>query len=982
LPLDAIIVKGAREHNLKDIDVEIPRNKLVVITGLSGSGKSSLAFDTIYAEGQRRYVESLSAYARQFLGQMEKPDVDYIEGLSPAISIDQKGASRNPRSTVGTQTEIYDYLRLLYARAGTPHCPKCGRAIERQTVQQIVDAILALPAGKRLLILSPIIRDRKGEHAHVFEDARKAGFVRVRVDGQVRDLDEEFALDKNKRHAIEVVIDRLVTQRAGANGTASNANRLADSVEQGLKLGGGTVLVAVEGEDERLYSEHFACGHCGISLGEIAPRNFSFNSPHGACPECTGLGVRMELDPELVIPNKKLTLNDGAIHPWARSPTEGSWRMRMLEALAKKHKFSLDVPVSKLAKKHLDLILHGDKTKLTISYTSAGGHQNKWDTTYEGVIPNLERRYRETDSDYIRSEIERYMAANPCPECGGARLKPESRAVTIDGMNIIEVTRMSVVEAQRWVQRLAGPRTPLNARERAIARQILKEIGARLDFMVEVGLDYLTLDRATGTLSGGEAQRIRLATQIGSGLMGVLYVCDEPTIGLHPADDDRLIRTLQRLRDLGNTVLIVEHDESMMRAADWLIDMGPGAGELGGHVVKVGTLDELKACADSITGQYLSGRRQIPVPASRRAGNGRALVIRSARENNLKHIDVRIPLAKLVGVTGVSGSGKSTLVSDILYKKAAQLLYGARDRPGECDGIDGLELIDKVVNIDQSPIGRTPRSNPATYTGTFTPVRELFASVPEARLRGYAPGRFSFNVKGGRCEACQGDGYIEIEMHFLPDVTVPCEVCKGKRYNREALEITFRGKTIADVLDMTVDEALEFFSAFPRVRTKLQTVKDVGLGYIRLGQPATTLSGGEAQRVKLSTELSRRSTGRTLYILDEPTTGLAFEDTYALLRVLQRLVDGGNTVVIIEHHMDVIKNCDHLIDLGPYGGDRGGAIVAEGTPEEVARVKESQTGHYLRRVLNGRRDGAANAKAPARPRPAARSRAPARSRRR
>ncbi|MGB2694239.1 MAG: excinuclease ABC subunit UvrA, partial [Dehalococcoidia bacterium] len=953
MPLDAIVVKGAREHNLKDVDVEIPRDRLVVITGLSGSGKSSLAFDTIYAEGRRRYVESLSAYARQFLGQMEKPDVDYIEGLSPAISIDQKGASRNPRSTVGTTTEIYDYLRLLFARAGTPHCPNCGRVIERQTVQQIVDAILALPEGKRLMILSPIIRDRKGEHTHVFEDARKAGFVRVRVDGDVRDLSEDFDLSKNKRHTIEIVIDRLVTKDArtaedssAEGGKEDLRRRLADSVETALKLGAGVTLVTIEGEAERLYSEHFACVDCGISLGEIAPRNFSFNSPHGACPDCTGLGVKMEIDRELVIPNRSLSLSEGAVQPWQRASATSTWYYRMLEALAKKHKFSLDAPVSKLAKKHLDVILYGDSSPLTLKYTSAGGHTNKWDTTFEGVIPNLQRRYSETDSDYIRGEIERYMAANPCPGCAGARLKPESLAVTVDDRHIIDITRMSVVDAHHWTQRLSGKQTPLNQREQMIARQILKEIGARLDFMVEVGLDYLTLDRATGTLSGGEAQRIRLATQIGSGLMGVLYVCDEPTIGLHPADDERLIRTLQRLRDLGNTVVIVEHDESMMRAADWLIDMGPGAGEHGGHVVFAGTLPAILRSKDSITGQYLSGRRRIPIPEARRPGNGKKLLIRRARENNLKNIDVRIPLGKFVGVTGVSGSGKSTLVSDILYKKTAQLLYGARDRPGACDGIDGLEHIDKVVNIDQSPIGRTPRSNPATYTGLFTPVREMFASVPEARLRGYAPGRFSFNVKGGRCEACSGDGYIEIEMHFLPDVTVPCEVCKGQRYNREALEILFRGKNIAEVLDMTVDEALEFFTAFPRVRTKLQTLKDVGLGYIRMGQPATTLSGGEAQRVKLSTELSRRSTGRTLYILDEPTTGLAFEDTSALLRVLQRLVDAGNTVVIIEHHMDVIKNCDHLIDLGPLGGARGGAIVAEGTPDEIAQVEESFTGQY------------------------------------
>jgi len=980
LPLDAIIVQGAREHNLKNVDLRIPRDKLVVITGLSGSGKSSLAFDTIYAEGQRRYVESLSAYARQFLGQMEKPDVDYIEGLSPAISIDQKAGTKNPRSTVGTQTEIYDYLRLLFARAGTPHCPNCGRVIERQTVQQIVDAILDQPPGRRLMILAPIIKDRKGESLQVFEDARKAGFVRVRVDGEVRDLSEEFDLEKNKRHTIEVVIDRLVTEEPGSEGSASSATRLADSVEMALKLGGGVVLVAVEGRkdgawDEQLYSEQFACVHCGFSLGEIAPRNFSFNSPHGACPTCTGLGVQREVDPDLVISNKNLSLDEGAVGPWRRQSSTSTWYQRIVEAMAKKHKFSTSVPVSKLKKKHLDLILYGDDTPVTLTYHSASGHENQWETTFEGVVPNLRRRFRETDSDHVRGEIERYMASNPCEACQGTRLKAESRAVTIDGLNVIEVTRMSVVDAQKWAVRLMGPNTPLNKREQTIAAQILKEIRARLDFMNEVGLDYLTLDRATGTLSGGEAQRIRLATQIGSGLMGVLYVCDEPTIGLHPADDDRLIKTLQRLRDLGNTVLIVEHDESMMRAADWIVDMGPGAGENGGEVVAEGTLSAVMKSKKSITGAYLSGRRQIPIPDERRTGNGKAIVVRGARENNLKNIDVRFPLGRFIGVTGVSGSGKSSLVSEILYKKAAQLLYGARDRPGACDGIDGLEHVDKVVNIDQSPIGRTPRSNPATYTGTFTPIRELFASVPEARARGYQPGRFSFNVKGGRCEACSGDGYIEIEMHFLPDVTVPCEVCKGERYNREALEILFRGRNIADVLNMTVHEAVEFYSAFPKVRNKLQTMMDVGLGYIRLGQPATTLSGGEAQRIKLSTELSRRSTGSTLYILDEPTTGLSFEDTNALLSVLQRLTDGGNTVIVIEHHMDVVKNADHIIDLGPKGGFRGGEIVAEGTPEEIAQSKRSATGAYLRDALapkgravraNGRRNGRAPARTAAR----------------
>ncbi|MEX2247513.1 MAG: excinuclease ABC subunit UvrA [Dehalococcoidia bacterium] len=961
MPLDAIIVKGAREHNLKDIDVTIPRDKLVVITGLSGSGKSSLAFDTIYAEGQRRYVESLSAYARQFLGQMEKPDVDYIEGLSPAISIDQKGASHNPRSTVGTVTEIYDYLRLLYARAGTPHCPTCGRPIERQTVQQIVDAILGIEPGKRLMLLSPIIKDRKGEHLHVFEDARKAGFVRVRVDGRIRDLAEQIDLDKKKKHTVEVVVDRLLTEGSGGDGSASSASRLAESVEQALKLGGGTVLVVIDEpsdkpgkaskQEERMYSEQFSCPFDGTSIGEIAPRNFSFNSPHGACGECTGLGVKMELDPAMVIPDRSLSIEGGAIAPWSRAASVSTWYFRMVEALAKKHGFKLNVPVADMKQKHLDLVLYGDEDKISIRYQTSGGHTNRWDTNYEGVIPNLQRRYKETDSDYIRAEIEKYMAAVPCSACKGARLKPESLAVTVADKSIDVVTSMDVREACAWVEQLAGAETALNEREQIIARQILKEIRARLTFLFDVGLDYLSLDRAAGTLSGGEAQRIRLATQIGSSLMGVLYVCDEPSIGLHPVDDERLIRTLIRLRDLGNTVLIVEHDESMMRAADHIIDMGPGAGESGGHVVAEGPIEAIMASEESMTGAYLSGRKQVPLPEERRAGTGKALRIIGARENNLKNIDVDVPLGKFVCVTGVSGSGKSSLINELLYKKAAQVLYGSRDRPGKLTRIDGLAEIDKVVNIDQSPIGRTPRSNPATYTGTFTPVRELFATVPEARLRGYTPGRFSFNVKGGRCEACSGDGYIEIEMHFLPDVTVPCEVCKGKRYNREALEIAYKGKNIAEVLDMTVAEALEYFERIPRVRGKLETLCDVGLGYIRLGQPATTLSGGEAQRVKLSTELSKRSTGRTLYILDEPTTGLSFEDTRALLGVLQRLVDQGNTVVVIEHHMDVVKNADHLIDLGPLGGDRGGEIVAIGTPEEVALVEASFTGQYLLKVL-------------------------------
>jgi len=955
MPLDAIIVRGAREHNLKNIDVAIPRDKLVVITGVSGSGKSSLAFDTIYAEGQRRYVESLSAYARQFLGQMEKPDVDYIEGLSPAISIDQRGASRNPRSTVGTQTEIYDYLRLLFARVGHPHCPQCGRPIERQTVQQIVDSILALPAGRRLLIMAPVVRDRKGEHLQVFEDARKMGFVRVRVDGSIHDLAEDIPLDKNKRHSIELVVDRVITEEPEGDGSGAAA-RLADSVETALRLGGGIVQVSIEGEDEvgpeeRLYSEHFACVHCGISLGEFAPRNFSFNSPHGACPVCTGLGVKLEIDRELVIPNKELTLAQGAIQPWSRAGTVATWYYRLIEAVADKYGFSTHVPVKDLKPEHLDRILYGSGEMVTVKYVNQFGRTQYYDSNFEGVIPNLERRHRETESDYVRMEIERYMAANPCPACKGARLKPESLAVTVGDRNIHAVTTMSVVEALAWVDVLQGPHTVLSEREQTIAHQVFKEIRSRLTFLVDVGVDYLTIDRGTATLSSGEAQRLRLATQIGSSLMGVLYVCDEPSIGLHAVDCSRLINTLQRLRDLGNTVLVVEHDEATIRAADHIIDLGPGAGEQGGNIVVAGSLEDMLACPQSITGQYLSGAKEIPLPRQRRAGNGRFVVIHGARENNLKNIDVRLPLGKFICVTGVSGSGKSTLIDDILHKKTAQLLYGARDRPGECDGISGLEHIDKAVNIDQSPIGRTPRSNPATYTGTFTPIRELFAMVPESRLRGYKPGRFSFNVRGGRCESCQGQGYIQIEMQFLPDVTVPCEVCKGKRFNREALEITFRGKNIAEVLDMTVDQALPFFEAFPRVRAKLETLRDVGLGYIKLGQPATTLSGGEAQRVKLSTELSRRATGKTLYILDEPTTGLSFEDVNALLRVLHRLVDAGNTAVVIEHQLDVVKSADHIIDLGPLGGDRGGEIVAEGTPEEVAQAEASFTGQYLRDVL-------------------------------
>jgi excinuclease ABC subunit A len=937
MPLDSIVVKGAREHNLKNIDVIIPRNKLVVITGVSGSGKSSLAFDTIYAEGQRRYVESLSAYARQFLGRMEKPEVDYIGGLSPAISIDQKGTSKNPRSTVGTITEIYDYLRLLFARVGHPHCPKCGREITVQTVQQIVDAIQAIPAATRIMVLAPLIRDRKGEYQTVFDDLRRVGYTRVRVDGKIHELSEKFQLDKNKKHSIEAVVDRLITGQPGAQG------RIADSVETALKLGAGVALVSVADGEDLLFSEQFACVLCGISLGEIAPRTFSFNSPHGACQECTGLGVKLEIDPDLVMPNKELTIAQGAIRPWQFQ----SWYYGQMEDLARRCDFSLNTPVKDLTEKQLGLVLYGEGGDM-VKYRNRYGHVREYTAGFEGIIPRMERLHRDTESENSRLDIERYMMGRPCPVCQGKRLKPESLAVTINNRNIMEVSTMSVAHALDWFAAVGGI---FSERERIIAHQIVKEIQTRLGFLRDIGLDYLSLDRPSATLSGGEAQRIRLATQIGSGLMGVLYICDEPTIGLHPADDFRLIETMKRLRDLGNTLLIVEHDEAVMRAADYIVDMGPGAGEHGGYVVAEGSLDEIMANEKSLTGQYLSGARRIPVPDSRRPGSGNEIVIRGARENNLKNIDVHIPLGRFVCVTGVSGSGKSTLIADILYKKLAQVFYRSRERPGDCDTITGLQHIDKVVNVDQSPIGRTPRSNPATYTGTFTSIRELFAAVPEARMRGYGPGRFSFNVKGGRCEACRGEGFIQIEMQFLPDVTVPCEVCKGKRYNREALEVRFKGKSIAEVLDLSVEQSLDFFENIPRVRHKLETLQDVGLGYIRLGQPAPTLSGGEAQRVKLATELSRRSTGRTLYILDEPTTGLSFEDVAALLRVLQRLVDAGNSVVVIEHHLDVMKNADYLIDLGPGAGDRGGYIVATGTPEEIAGEPESATGQYLGRVL-------------------------------
>jgi excinuclease ABC subunit A len=964
---DKIIVRGAREHNLKNIDVEIPRDKLVVITGLSGSGKSSLAFDTIYAEGQRRYVESLSAYARQFLGQMEKPDVDQIEGLSPAISIDQKGASRNPRSTVGTVTEIYDYLRLLYARVGIPHCPRCGREISQQTAQQIVDAILEMPEGSRILILAPLIKDRKGEHRGVFEDVRKMGYVRVRVNGEVRDVDEEIELDRYKMHTIEAVVDRLIVRKGEPGGEGDegiDVARLADSVETALKLGGGVLIVSdVTGEKalDRLFSEHFACVHCGINLPEIEPRTFSFNSPHGACPTCSGLGMRMEVDPDLVLPNPDLSLAEGAIQPWHRESRNSGdgYYTQLLRAVGEHYGIPMNIPVRQLSPTQRDIILYGSRKgeQITLRYRPGGSGERAYQTTYEGVIPNLRRRYTESTSDYVREEIERYMAARPCPACGGKRLRPEALAVTVADISIDKATAMPVAEALRWIEALQGSGdgpSPLTERQRIIAQQILKEIRSRLTFMADVGLDYLTLDRAAATLAGGEAQRIRLATQIGSRLMGVLYILDEPSIGLHQRDNARLIRTLKGMRDLGNTVIVVEHDEETMRAADWIIDLGPGAGEHGGYVVCTGPIEAMIACPDSITGAYLRSERRIEVPGKRRQGNGEVLVVKGAAENNLKHIDVQFPVGKFICVTGVSGSGKSSLVIEVLYKRLAQMLYRARDKPGRHDAIIGVELLDKVIDIDQSPIGRTPRSNPATYTGVFTPIRTLLASLPEAKLRGYTPGRFSFNVKGGRCEACQGGGIIQIEMQFLPDVYVPCEVCHGLRYNRETLQIRYKGKNIAEILDMTVEEAMEFFSNIPAIRTRLQTLSDVGLGYIRLGQPATTLSGGEAQRVKLSRELARRATGRTIYILDEPTTGLHFADIEKLLAVLNRLVDAGNTVIVIEHNMDVIKMADWIIDLGPEGGDQGGWVIAEGTPEQVATVERSYTGQFLRRVLKGR----------------------------
>ena len=954
MPQENIVIRGASQHNLKNIDLVIPRDKLVVITGVSGSGKSSLAFDTIYAEGQRRYVESLSAYARQFLGRMEKPEVEYIEGLSPAISIDQKGVSHNPRSTVGTVTEIYDYLRLLFARAGRPHCPGCGQPVARQTVQQIVDSILNLPKGSRIMVLAPKVRRRKGEHKEVFSDARKSGFARVRVNGEVMRTEDadDLNLDKRRWHYVELAVDRLSIDEN------VEMARVTDSVETALREGGGVVQVAVEGGQELEFSEQFACVKCGTGLPEIEPRTFSFNSPHGACAACTGLGYKLEVDPDLVLSNKDLSLSEGAVLPWSRAGSSSPWYGSLLDSMGRSYGFSSKVPVRELPDWAIDLILYGNKGKsVTMRHTTQRGRVYSWKTNFEGVITNLERRFRDTESDYIRNEIERYMAARPCQSCQGRRLRPEALSVEVDKKGIMEICGLPVTQALMWASQLAsegstnGASEPLSPRERVIAQPILKEIFGRLQFLENIGLGYLTLGRSARTLSGGEAQRIRLATQIGSGLTGVLYVCDEPTIGLHPFDDNRLIGTLNHLRDLGNTVIVVEHDEAIMRAANHIIDLGPGAGEHGGYVVVTGTIDDVMSSDESLTGLYLSGKKTIPVPTSRRQGNGNALEVRGARENNLKNINVKFPLGRLVCVTGVSGSGKSSLIYEILYKRLAQAMNRAKDRPGKHDSLRGIENLDKVINIDQSPIGRTPRSNPATYTGTFTPIRELFASLPESRARGYKPGRFSFNVKGGRCEACQGEGYTHVEMQFLPDVTVPCDICKGQRYNREALEIRYRDKTIADVLHMTVATALEFFQNIPKIRNKLETMRDVGLGYIRLGQPATTLSGGEAQRVKLSTELSRRPTGKTLYLLDEPTTGLSFSDCAALLNVLHRLVDAGNSIILIEHHLDMIKNADWIIDMGPGPADKGGRVVAKGTPESVAKVKKSHTSRYLKEAL-------------------------------
>jgi excinuclease ABC subunit A len=958
---NVIRVVGAREHNLKNITVEIPRDKLVVITGLSGSGKSSLAFDTIFAEGQRRYVESLSAYARQFLGQMQKPDVDYIEGLSPAVSIDQKGTSHNPRSTVGTVTEIYDYLRLLFARVGIPHCPICGREVVKQSAQEIVDGVGALPEGTRILVLAPVVRGRKGTYQAVFEETRKAGFARVRVDGTIFNLDDEINLDRYKIHTIEAVVDRLVVSGSGSDQERTeHITRLTDSVETALKFGDGYLTVQVlaqkpEENQDIHFSEHLACPEHGISIPEIEPRTFSFNTPHGACPDCQGLGNKLEIDPDRVIDPER-TLADGALiaMEWNNVREDGNpgYYWQMLEAMAQHYHIDMNIPFKELPVEHQNLVLHGTKgEKVRIQYHNRDGRQATFDTAFEGVIGNLERRYRETNSDYIREKISEYMSDRPCPTCEGKRLRPEALAVTVDDINILQITEWPILRSLEWTKRLAGSKTPLTSRQKAISDRILKEIVSRLGFLVNVGLEYLTLNRSAGSLSGGEAQRIRLATQVGSRLVGVLYVLDEPSIGLHPRDNDRLLSTLKGLRDIGNTVLVVEHDDDTIRSADWVIDLGPGAGEHGGHIIAEGTPKQIIAHPRSLTGAYLSGRKHVPIPKKRRQGNGKMLTVVGARANNLKDITVDIPLGKFVCITGVSGSGKSSLMSDVLFNALAGKLNRAHTQAGDHQQIDGIEHLDKIINIDQSPIGRTPRSNPGTYTSLFEEIRKLFAELPESKVRGYKPGRFSFNVHGGRCEACQGQGELRIEMQFLPDIYVACDVCHGSRFNRETLQVHFKGQSIADVLAMTVDQALEKFSAFPHMLNKLKLLQEVGLGYIRIGQPGTTLSGGEAQRVKLAKELSRRATGRTLYVLDEPSVGLHAADVHKLIEVLQRLVDTGNSVLIIEHNLEIIKVADWIIDLGPEGGDKGGYLVAEGTPEEIVAVSKSYTGGFLKSHL-------------------------------
>lgn len=965
MSLDKIIVRGAREHNLQNIDVEIPRDRLVVLTGLSGSGKSSLAFDTIFAEGQRRYVESLSAYARQFLGQMEKPDVDQIEGLSPAVSIDQKGVSHNPRSTVGTVTEVYDYLRLLFARVGTPHCPECGRPVMPQSAEQIVESVLAMPVDSRIQVLAPLVRDRKGHHQGIFDDVRKAGFVRVRVNGEVYSIDENIELDRYKNHSIEAVVDLLVIRHSPddqSEDAQSARSRLTDSIETALRLGGGIAIINdvsdPNNQRDHLYSEHLYCPYDGTSIPNIEPRTFSFNSPHGACPECEGLGVKKELDDDLIIPNKELTLREGAIVAWPTDDKQGYY-WQLIKAVCDYFDIPLDKPVRELTAAQVHILLYGSgQETVSVRYVNRQGDVRQYQTQYEGVIPNLNRRYLESTSDYVRNKLEEYMINRPCRACGGSRLQPVALAVTLDELTINDITRRPVVHLLPWADKLRDEsHSPLTPRQQMIARSILKEIHERLSFMVNVGLDYLTLDRTAGTLSGGEAQRIRLATQIGSQLMGVLYVLDEPSIGLHQRDNARLIRTLQGMRDLGNTVLVVEHDEDTMRSADWIVDLGPGAGQEGGRVVAQGPPETICATEGSLTGAYLSGRLRIPIPKKRRKGTGEWLRILGAQENNLKNIDICLPLGKFICITGVSGSGKSSFMIEILSKRLHQHFYKSKDLPGKHVRVEGLEHLDKVIEIDQSPIGRTPRSNPATYTNLFNPIRDLYAELPESKIRGYKPGRFSFNVKGGRCEACAGQGQNRIEMQFLPDIYVPCDVCKGSRYNRETLQVTYKEKTIAEVLAMSIDEAAVFFENIAPIKRKLKTLQEVGLGYIKLGQPAPTLSGGEAQRVKLSRELSKIATGRTIYILDEPSVGLHAHDVAKLIKSLNKLVDKGNTVVIIEHNLDIIKVADHLIDLGPEGGDRGGEIIASGTPEEVVGIEHSYTGQYLRPYLNGASGG-------------------------